>query len=139
MVFGHNLQHMAPFGILTTGFCMVFRYAILIFSTTETIFGTPDPNLDPTGFRLGQGPFLAKNGARKKMVFHKKSFPKGFHGDPCRGNGLYGTQEAFGQASFPPNPTRKPNIRHTGPPPGPGPVGPWVALRGRRHGRRPIV
>ena len=31
----------------------------------------------------------------------------GVHGDPCEGNGLYGTQEAFGQGRFLPSPTRK--------------------------------
>ena len=36
MVFGLNLQHMAPFRVPTTGFCMVFRHATLVFSTPET-------------------------------------------------------------------------------------------------------
>ena len=39
MVFGHNLQHMAPFGVLTIAFCMVFQGATLIFSAPGTRFG----------------------------------------------------------------------------------------------------
>ena len=31
----------------------------------------------------------------------------GFEGDLCEGIGLYGAQEAFGQARFPPNPLKK--------------------------------
>ena len=38
MVFGHNLQHMAPFAMLTTAFCMVFRGAFLIFSGSGARF-----------------------------------------------------------------------------------------------------
>ena len=48
MVFGHNLQHMAPFGIPTSGFCMVFQYGSLIFST-------PGPILGPQDLDLGSG------------------------------------------------------------------------------------
>ena len=36
--FGHNLQHMAPFGMLTGAFCIVFQGGTLIF---------PIPDLDP--------------------------------------------------------------------------------------------
>ena len=39
MVLGHNLQHMAPFGMLTIAFCMVFQGATLIFSAPGTRFG----------------------------------------------------------------------------------------------------
>ena len=45
MVFGHNLQHMAPFGLSTTGFCMVFHYGTLVFSGPEAIFGVQDLDL----------------------------------------------------------------------------------------------
>ena len=45
MVFGHNLQHMAPFGIPTSGFCMVFQGATLVFSTPEAILGVQDLDL----------------------------------------------------------------------------------------------
>ena len=31
--FGHNLQHMAPFGAMTGGFCMSFRFPVSIFLT----------------------------------------------------------------------------------------------------------
>ena len=102
--FGRNLQHMAPFGIPTTGFCMVFQCATLVFSTPGTISGTPDRKF---GARLGRGPCWHKNGGQKNMTLWKKWSPMRFHGDLCEGNGLYGTQEAFGQAHFLPNPTRK--------------------------------
>ena len=45
MVFGHNLQHMASFGIPTSGFCMVFRYGSLVFSTPGPTWGPQDPDL----------------------------------------------------------------------------------------------
>ena len=47
IVFGHNLQHVAPFGATTSGFCMVFQYATLIFSTPDPIFGAPGQGLGP--------------------------------------------------------------------------------------------
>ena len=95
---GHNLQHMAPFGIPTTGFCMVFQYATLVFSTLGTVLGTPDIKF---GSRLGRGPFGHTNGPRKNMTLWKKWSPMRFHGDLCQGIGLYGAQEAFGQGHFP--------------------------------------
>ena len=61
MVFGHNLQHMAPFGIPTSGFCMVFRCATLVFLTSEPILGPQDPDLgsgwawDPFSQKMGPG------------------------------------------------------------------------------------
>ena len=71
MVFGCNLQHMAPFGMLTTAFCMVFQGATLIFSAPGARFwaqgqilapgpgpgpkiGARAPNLES---KLGLGPF----------------------------------------------------------------------------------
>ena len=57
-----NLQHMAPFGALTGGFCMVFRYATLIFLPPDPIFGAPTPHLGPG--RPG-APFGPKKGAEK--------------------------------------------------------------------------
>ena len=59
------------------------------------------------------------------------------HGDLCEGNGLDGTQEAFGQGHFPPNHARKPFCRVfpisrkiLGPPWAPGgfPIGPLKEL-----------
>ena len=47
MVLGHNFDHMAPFGILEAGFCMVFRRASFWFWALGVVFWTPDPNLDP--------------------------------------------------------------------------------------------
>ena len=105
MVFGHNLQHMAPFGVSTTGFCMVFRHATLVCSTPGAIFGTPDPNFGP---RLGQGPFLTKNGAWKKMVLWKKWSRMGLHGILQEGNGLYGNYPGgLWARPFPPKPSQK--------------------------------
>ena len=56
----------------------------------------------------------------------------GFEGDLCEGIGLYGTQEAFGRAHFPPKPTRKwfpkdfPNFGKIGEgPPGPLCISYW--------------
>ena len=67
-------------------------------------FGTPGSGF---GFRLGWGPFLDKKGAPENMILWRKWSPMGFEGDLCEGFGLYGTQEAFGQARFPPNPLKK--------------------------------
>ena len=58
---------MAPFGIPSTGFCMVFlKHATLAFSTLGTNFDPGDPNLGPgahiwawspnLGSKLGPGP-----------------------------------------------------------------------------------
>ena len=60
----------------------------------------------------------------------------GFEGDLCEGFGLYGAQEAFGQARFPPQPSKKIVLQGFSPFPGvsgepPGP--PWclpIALCG---------
>ena len=98
------MQHMAPFGISTIGFCMVFRHATLVFSTPGTIFGPPDLDLGPG---WPGPPFLGKKGGPENMTLWKKWSLVRFEGDLCEGIGLYGIQEAFGQAHFPPNPTRK--------------------------------
>ena len=67
-------------------------------------FWTLDTKFGP---RLGRGLFSAQTGTRKNMILWKNWCPIGFHRDLCEGNGLYGTQEAFGQAHCPPNLTRK--------------------------------
>jgi len=103
MVCCRNLQHMAPFGIPTAGFCMFFRYATLVFPTPGTISGTPDPKFGPW---LGCGPFRPKTGPGKHDVV-EEMVPVRIYGDLCEGIGLYGAQEAFGQGHFPLNPTRK--------------------------------
>ena len=41
------------------------------------------------------------------MILWRKWSPMGLDGDLCEGIGLYGAQEAFGQAGFPPNPLKK--------------------------------
>ena len=101
MVFGHNLQHMAPFGIPNTGFCMVFRHANLLFSGSGMIFGSQDPEFVPRMCRLGWGPFWAKNGARKKMVLWKKWFPNGRFGKQKGGNEAEGIRTHMGRPLSP--------------------------------------
>ena len=46
-------------------------------------------------------------GGLENMVLLGNGFQIGDLGIPRDPNGLYGTQEAFGRARFPPNPTRK--------------------------------
>ena len=70
MVFGHNLQHMAPFGISTSGFCMVFRYANLIFSIMDLKFGAPGVLAGPGTF-LGQKRGPGKHDSVEEMVSHE--------------------------------------------------------------------
>ena len=77
MVFGHNLQHMAPFGIPTSGFCMVFQYGSLIFSTPEPIFGTPDPRSGSGRVPAGLGTFFAKKRGPEKLDFVVDMVPHG--------------------------------------------------------------
>ena len=55
MVLGHNLHHMAPFGILEAGFCMVFRPASFWFWVPGTHFWTPEPKFGPGIWKLGPG------------------------------------------------------------------------------------
>ena len=127
MVSGHNLQHMAPFGALTSGFCMAFDSLTLIFLTPDPIFGALTPHLGPGRAR---GPLGAENGGPKNMILWKDWSPMRFPGICCEGNGLCGTQEPFGCTNFPPIPPRGgfykdfPQIRKSsGPPWAPG----WVA------------
>ena len=58
MIFGPNLQHMAPFGIPTTVFCMVFQHATLVFSIPGLIFRPRDLDLG-SGWA---GEFFCKKG-----------------------------------------------------------------------------
>ena len=102
--FGHNLQHMAPFGATTSGFCMVFQPATLIFSTLDPIFGAPGPGLGP---RRPGPPFGAKNGGLKNMILWRVWSPTRFDRIFQEGNGFHGTQEPFGCTNFPPNPPRE--------------------------------
>ena len=90
---------------------MVFRYATLIFLTLGPIFGalTPDfgaptPHLGPGG---PGGPFGAQKGGLKNITLWRDWSPTRFSQIFCEGNGLYGTQEPFGWANFPPNPSRE--------------------------------
>ena len=104
MVWGHNLQHMAPFEALTSGFCMVFQPATLIFLTLDPIFGAPGQGLGP---RRPRGPFRAQKGGPENMILWRDWSPTRFTGICCEGNGFYGTQEPFGCARFPPNTSRQ--------------------------------
>ena len=81
----------------------LFGMQLCYFQPRGRFWGPQIPNVDPSwaGDR-----FLATNGARKNTVLWKKWFPMRFYRDLCEGNGLYGTQEAFGQGRFPPNPPR---------------------------------
>ena len=53
---------------------------------------------------LARGGFWTKNGDWENMVLWRNGFENGDYGISRDQNGLYGTQEAFGKASFPPNP-----------------------------------
>ena len=55
MFFGHNLHHVAPFGILEAGFCMVFRRASFCCLVPGTHFWTPEPKFGPRIWKLGPG------------------------------------------------------------------------------------
>ena len=57
--------------------------------------------------QVGPGHLGALNWVPKNMKSWKDDFPNGRIGDPHRGNGLYGTQGAFGQAHFPQTPLGK--------------------------------
>ena len=77
MVFSPNLQHMAPFGIPTTGFCMVFHCASSMFSAPGLIF-------EPRDLDLGSGwagdLFCPKMGPRKRWFCGRNGSPSGFRG-----------------------------------------------------------
>ena len=148
MVWGHNLQHMAPFGALTSGFCMVFRSATLISLTLEPIFGAPGQGLGP--WRPG-GPFWAQNGGPKNMILWRDRSPTRFPGFFKRGMVSMVPRNPLG---VPISPKTLPGRGFTGISPNPkipgGPLGPLVGClfalcgpvaycRGRWHGRRPFV
>ena len=107
----HNLDHMAPFSNPRPGFCMVFRCACFWFWVPGSHFWTPDPKFGPGISKLGPGwpgeVFGPKNGGPKNMVLFGNGFEMGDCGISHDPNGLYGTQEAFGRAGLPQNPTRK--------------------------------
>ena len=78
MVFGHNLHHMAPFGIPRVAFCMVFRRASFVFSCQGTDFGAQDQIWDPQVNILARGPFWHQNMVPKKHVLWRNDFVVGF-------------------------------------------------------------
>ena len=83
---------------------MVFQYASLVFSTPRSKSGPQDLDL---GSGWPGDLSEAKKGGLENMNLLRKWDLMGFGGNLCEGNGLYGTQEAFGQARFPPNPLKK--------------------------------
>ena len=81
MVLGHNLHHMAPFGIPRAAFCMVFRRASFVFSCQGTDFGAQDqildpqdPILDPQVNILARGPFWPPKMVPKQVVLWRNDF-----------------------------------------------------------------
>ena len=81
IVFGHNLQHMAPFAIPNTRFCMVFQRASLFFSCPGMDFWAQDQIFGSRVDILARGPFLAKQWPRKKSEFVTESFCHGNSGE----------------------------------------------------------
>ena len=71
MVLGCNLQHMAPFGISTTGCCMVVQHATLSFSALGVILGPPDLDLSPgwPGSPFARFSTFVKGAPRQKKMF----------------------------------------------------------------------
>ena len=106
MLFCYNLQHMALFGISTSGFCIIFRYANLVFSIPEPIFGTPDSRSGSDSVPAGLGTFFAQKRGGGNMILRWTWSPMRLCGDLFEGFGLYGTQDDFGQAHFSPNPLK---------------------------------
>ena len=98
MVFGPNLQHMAPFGVPTTVFCMVFRHATLVFSTPGAIFGTPIPDLDPG---WAGDVFCPKMGPGKRWFCGRNGPPWGCTGFCKRGMDCMVPRRPLGKAVSP--------------------------------------
>ena len=118
MVWGHNLQHMAPFGALTSGFCMVFDSPTLICLTLDHTFWSPDPTSWP---RKGPGPFWGpKRGP--ELIPHEVTQ------DFLRGEWFVWYPGTLWVYRFPPNPSQ--GRFSEGFPPNPkiqwAPLGPWV-------------
>ena len=57
--------------------------------------------------RLARGGSGVQKWVPKNMVLQRNGFQLGDYGISRDPNGLYGTQEAFGKASFPQNPIKK--------------------------------
>ena len=76
MVFGHNLQHMAPFGILTTGSFMVLRHANLVILGSRMIFGPRDSEFGPPDVPAGLGTFLDQKWGPEKDGFVEEMVPQ---------------------------------------------------------------
>ena len=124
MVFGHTLQHMAPFGIPTTGFCMVFQHATLIFSTTGPILGPQDLDL---GSGWAGDLFGPKIGPEKAWFRGGNGPPWGFRGIRARGMDCMVPRRPLGK---PISPQTLPETHFTGifPFPGKMPGPPWALV-----------
>ena len=81
-VFGHDLQHMAPFEALTNGFCMIFQAASLICLAQDHIFGGRRTHLGPG--RPGS-PFFAQKGRPRNMTLWRDRLPTRFSQGFLRG------------------------------------------------------
>ena len=118
------------------------------FRSRAPIFGPRNQHLE-IGPGLAWGGFGTKNGGWKNMVLRGNGFEIGDDGVSRDQNGSYGTQEAFGKASFPPTPFRKwfpstfPYFGKFGEGPPGSPVDLLSSLcgsyRGWWHGRRPVI
>ena len=99
MVSGHNLQHMAPFGALTGGFCMLFDSPMF---DPGPHFWNPQPQIWVLG---GQGPFLGPKRGPEKHNFVEGSVPHEVSQDLLRGEWLVWYSVTLWVYQFPPNPS----------------------------------
>ena len=95
--FGHNLQHMPPFGITTTALCMVFQYATLICSNPGLILGPRDLDLGSNW----AGDFCWQKRDPKNMTLWRKWSPWGLRGICRRGMDCRVPRRPFGKAISP--------------------------------------
>ncbi len=135
MVWGHNLQHMGPFGATTNGFCMVFQPATLIFLTPDPFFGAPRSTSGPPKART---PTLGQLRDTEKHDFVQGLVPHEVCQDFLRGAWFPWYPETLWVYQFPPKPFQgsvfqgfPPNPKKTMAPPGPlvAPLGPLGTTR----------
>ena len=90
---------------------MVFRCASFWFWVPGTHFWDPGTKIWTQDLEIGpglaRGGFGTQNGGWKNTVLRGNGFEHTDYGISRDQNGSYGTQEAFGKASFPPNPFYK--------------------------------
>ena len=124
MVFAHNVQHMAPFGIPNTGFCMVFRYANFVFSGSGMIFGPQDPEFGPPDVPAGLGTFLGQKWGPEKDGFAQEMVDQGVSQGSVQGEWIVWYPGGLWAGQLPPKPYQKQKLSAIRAPPGPGPLGP---------------